>query len=214
MPVILLRVKKDNNQTVTRPHACPYCGSTLLQRSGRVAKPIKDRGETTTVLYRYRCENCKRTFRDYPKGMDRSDYTLGVRKLAALIWALGLSYRDIVKVFEDLGIQLSRSTIWREGQELVTKLEGRRLQNHVQRFKIDKNYIHRISPKFGIVVAVDFGIKKYTILGTLNEHNPNTVIDWLQPLIEDTNIQIMQLGTGKLDLFHTKDHIDTSELLA
>ncbi len=214
MPVILLRVKKNDNQTVTRPQACPYCGSTTLQRWGRVAKTIKDRGEATAVLYRYRCNDCGRTFRDYPQGIGRSDYTTGVRKLAALIWALGLSYRDIVKIFEDLGIQLSRSTIWREGQELVTKLEGRRLQNHVQRFKIDKNYIHRISPTFGIVVAVDFGVKKYTILGTLNEHNPKTVLDWLQPLVDDASIQIMQLGTGKLDLFHSKEHIDTGELLS
>ena len=214
MPVILLRIKKNNHQTVTRPQACPYCGNTILQRWGRVTKPIKDQGNKTTVLYRYRCEECERTFRDYPSGMGRSNYTAGVRKLAALIWALGLSYRDIVSVFEDAGIQLSRSTIWREGQELVAQLDGKRLKNHVQHFKIDKNYIHRISPKFGIVIAVDFGERKYTILGTLNEHNPGAVLDWLQPIIEDTNIQVLKLGTGKLDLLHSKSDIDTSELLS
>lgn len=186
----------------------------MLQRWGRVTKTIKDRGQAMAVLYRYRCKECGRTFRDYPQDRRQSDYSTDLRKLAALIWALGLSYRDIVKVFEEQGIQLSRSTIWREGQELVTNLEGRRLHNHIQRFKIDKQYIHRISPKFGIVVAVDFGVKKYTILGTLNEHNPKAVLDWLRPLIEDTAIQVMQLGTGKLDLLHTKDHIDTDELLS
>jgi DNA-directed RNA polymerase subunit RPC12/RpoP len=214
MPVILLRLSKTDKSTETRPKKCPYCGSQILQRWGQVTKPVKDQDDLTAVIYRYRCKKCQRTFRDYPEGMDRSDYTLGIRKLAALIWALGLSYRDIIKVFEDLGINLSRSTIWREGQELVALLDGKKLQNHIQRFRIDKNYIHRVSSKFGIVVAVDFGVGKYTILGTLNEHNPTEVISWLQPLTEDVNIKILQLGTGKLDLFQTKDYIDTGELLS
>ena len=213
MPVILLRLTETKKRTDVRPSQCPYCGSQIFQRWGQVSKPVKDQDDLTAVIYRYRCKKSQRTFREYPEGVDRSDYTLGIRKLAALIWALGLSYRDIIKVFEDLGINLSRSTVWREGQELVARLDGKKLQNHIQRFRIDKNYIHRVSSKFGIVVAVDFGVGKYTILGTLNEHNPTAVITWLQPLIEDANIKIMQLGTGKLELFHTKDYIDTGDLL-
>jgi hypothetical protein len=64
------------------------------------------------------------------------------------------------------------------------------------------------------VVAVDFGVGKYTILGTLNEYNPVSVKAWLEPLIQDTNIRVMELGTGKLDLFRTSDRIDTGDLLS
>ncbi len=214
MPVILLRLIKTEYEQTERPSKCPYCGSQILQRWGQVTKPVKDPRDLTTVIYRYRCEECQRTFRDYPDGVDRSDYTSGVRKLAALIWALGLSYRDIINIFDDIGIKLSRSTVWREGQELVTRLNGRKLHNHIQRFRIDKNYIHKVSSKFGVVVAVDFGVGKYTILGTLNEHNPLSVKSWLQPLIQDTNIKVLELGTGKLDLFRTSKRIDTSDLLS
>lgn len=214
MPVILLRLTKTEYHQSERPSQCPYCGSQILQRWGQVTKPVKDPQDLTTVIYRYRCEECERTFRDYPDGVDRSDYTSGIRKLAALIWALGLSYRDIINIFDDIGIKLSRSTVWREGQELVTRLNGRKLHNHIQRFRIDKNYIHKVSSKFGVVVAVDFGVGKYTILGTLSEHNPLSVKSWLQPLIQDTNIKVMELGTGKLDLFRTSERIDTSDLLS
>jgi len=214
MPVILLRLTKTEYRQSERPSQCPYCGSQILQRWGQVTKPVKDPQDLTTVIYRYRCEDCERTFRDYPDGVDRSDYTSGIRKLAALIWALGLSYRDIINIFDDIGIKLSRSTVWREGQELVTRLNGRKLHNHIQRFRIDKNYIHKVSSKFGVVVAVDFGVGKYTILGTLSEHNPLSVKSWLQPLIQDTNIKVMELGTGKLDLFRTSERIDTSDLLS
>jgi DNA-directed RNA polymerase subunit RPC12/RpoP len=209
MPIILLRLTKAEYQPNERPSACPYCGSQILQRWGQVSKPVKDPQDLRMVVYRYRCEECERTFRDYPKGVDRSDYSCGIRKLAALIWALGLSYRDIISIFEDIGIQLSRSTVWSEGQELVTRLNGRKLHNHIQRFRIDKNHIHTVSSKSGVVVAVDFGLGKYTILGTLDEHNPLSVKSWLQPLIQDTNIRVLELGTGKLDLFRTSNHIDT-----
>jgi DNA-directed RNA polymerase subunit RPC12/RpoP len=214
MPVILLRLTKTDSNSLERPNECPYCGSQILQRWGQVSKPVKDPQDLMTVIYRYRCEDCQRTFRHYPDGVDRSDYSSGIRKLAALIWALGLSYRDIISIFEDIGINLSRSTVWREGQELVTRLNGRKLHNHIQRFRIDKNYIHKVSSKFGVVVAVDFGVGKYTILGTLNEHNPLSVKTWLQPLIQDANIRVLELGTGKLDLFRTSDRIDTSDLLS
>lgn len=214
MPVILLRLSETHISTEKRPKECPYCGGEILQRWGQVTKPVKDAEDLNATVYRYRCKDCERTFRDYPEGIDQSNYSLGIRKLAALIWALGLSYRDIIKVFEELGITLSRSTVWREGQEIVALLDGKKLQNHIQRFRIDKNYIHRVSSKFGVVVAVDFGGGKYTILGTLNEQDPGIVISWLQPLIEDVNIRVLQLGTGKLELFQSKEYIDTGELLS
>jgi DNA-directed RNA polymerase subunit RPC12/RpoP len=209
MPVILLRLTKAEYQLNERPSACPYCGSQILQRWGQAIKPVKDSQDLTMVVHRYRCDECERTFRDYPKGVDRSDFSCGIRKLAALIWALGLSLRNIISIFEDIGIKVSRSTVWREGQELVKRLNCRKPHNHIQRFSIDRNYIHKVSSKSGVIVAVDFGLGNYKILGTLNEQNPLSVKSWLQPLIQDTNIRVMELGTEKLDLFRTSNHIDT-----
>ena len=48
----------------------------------------------------------------------------------------------------------------------------------------------------------------------LNEHHPLSVKSWLEPLLQDTNIRVMELGTGKLDLFRTSDRIDTGDLLS
>ena len=132
--------------------------------------------------------------------------------MAALIWALGLSYRDIITLFKNYGINLSRSTVWREGKSLIANLEGKRLENHTKRFTIDKTYIHKVSSTFGVVVAIDVGGGQYTILGTLNEHNPHTVQAWLRPLIEDADVEIIQLATGKLELLYGTNTIDTSDL--
>ena len=214
MPVVLLRPRKTDPQPRGRPSECPYCGGSIFHRWGQTPKPVKDKQELGAIVYRYRCEKCERTFRDYPEGIDRSDYSRGTRQLAALIWALGLSYRDIICLFENYGISLSRSTVWREGQTLAARLGGKKLENFTQRYTIDKNYVHKVSSTFGVVVAVDVGKGQYTILGTLNEHNPHTVRSWFMPLIEDADVEIIQLGTGKLDLLYGTKTVDTGELMA
>lgn len=214
MPVILLRPKKTNSKPDGRPGCCPYCGSDLFQRWGEVTKPIRD-GKTLEVkIFRYRCEACHRTFRSYPKGFDRSNYSRGTRQLAALIWALGYSYRDVVALFNELGVKLSRSTVWREGQALASRLEGMEFQSQRGMFTIDQQYIHRISSNFGVVIAVDLGNQRYAILGTLNEHNPRSIQVWLKPLVKDTDVQILNLGTDKLYRLVESNRLSTGPLVA
>jgi len=199
MPVILIRLPEVTISPSNRPGECPHCGSSILQRWGSVAKPVRDRRDIVAVIYRYRCQDCERTFRDYPEDLDRSNHARGIRRLAALLWALGLSYRDIIRMLEKNEINLSRSTIWREGQEVTAQLAGRKIKKLRQGYRIDKTYIHKVSNNFGLVLAVDLCDGEYIIVGTLNEHNPSFVTSWLRPLVRDTNIEIAQYGTDRLD---------------
>ena len=202
MPVILIRLPEVSIHPSNRPEKCPYCSSQILQRWGRVTKPVKDRRDIVAVIYRYRCQDCERTFRDYPKDIDRSNHARGIRRLAALLWALGLSYREIIRILEKNQINLSRSTIWREGQEVTAQLSGRKINKLRQEYRIDKTYIHKVSNNFGLVLAVDLCDGEYIILGTLNEHNPSHVTSWLKPLVQGTNIEIAQFGTDTLNFMH------------
>jgi transposase-like protein len=199
MTVVLLRLPKLEHYPDKRPRRCPYCNSQILQRWGRVTKPVTDRKDITAIIYRYRCKECERTFRHYPEGIDRSSYARGIRRLAALLWALGLSYRDIIEIFQKFEITLSRTTVWREGQEISKQLNGKTIQNHKQRYAIDKKYIHEASSKLGIVISIDIGFGEHIILGTLDEHNPARVQSWLEPLTKDTNIEIMQFNNDNYE---------------
>lgn len=199
MPIIMIRLPEVSASPNGRPRQCPYCGSPILQRWGRVTKPVKDRRDIMAVIYRYRCQDCKRTFRDYPDDIDRSNHARGIRRLAAVLWALGLSYREITKILEKNEIEMSRSTIWREGQEVTAQLSGKKINKLRHEYRIDKTYIHNISNNFGLVVAVDLCDGEYIIVGTLNEHNPSYVTSWLKPLVQDTNIEISHLGTDYLE---------------
>jgi hypothetical protein len=77
-------------------------------------------------VYRYRCCHCRRTFRHYPEGVDQADQTHRLRKLAALCWTLGFSYRSIATVFDAFGVTRSRMTAWRDVQALAGTLEHQR----------------------------------------------------------------------------------------
>jgi hypothetical protein len=164
-----------------------------------VSKPVQDRKELTVEIFRYRCEKCKRTFRKYPEDLDRSNHARGIRRFAALLWALGLSYREIKTLLEKNQIRLSRSTIWREGQIMTSQIAGKRVRKFQTDFWIDPAYIPNISNQFGLVLVVDFSNGKYLVIGTLNEHNPISVKSWLNPLIQGTNIEIAQFGTDTLN---------------
>lgn len=199
MPVILIQLPEVDYQHEGRPNQCPNCGSQVLQRWGRVTKPVKDREDTVAEFYRYRCRDCQRTFRHYPTDIDRGSHARGIRRLAALLWALGLSYREIMGLLQKYEITLSISTIWRESQEVTAQLAGKKIKKLRKEFRIDKTYIHRVSNQFGLVLAVDLCDGDYIIIGTLNEHNPTSVLSWLRPLAQDTQIRIGQFGTDTLD---------------
>lgn len=195
----MIRLPEVNTQSNGRPQQCPYCGSQILQRWGRVTKSVKDRRDITAVIYRYRCYECKRTFRDYPEDIDRSSHARGIRRLAALLWALGLSYQEIKEILGKNEISLSRSTVWREGQEITARLSGKRVNKLKQDYRIVEDHIPQESNNFGLVLAVDFCNGDCVIVGTLNEHNPISVTSWLNPLVQGTNIEIAQFATDTLD---------------
>jgi DNA-directed RNA polymerase subunit RPC12/RpoP len=198
MAVVMLRLPEVEPDATPRPRHCPYCGSQILQRWGRVSKILQDTQYQETEVQRYRCCECKRTFRDYPEGVDRANQTLRIRHLAALAWALGLSTRDIVEVFDDLGVRLSRMSVWRDGQGLLARVNANGEHALGPGFSIARVDPKKINGGPGVVIVIDLGHGKPLVLGVLDEHNPRVVSSWLQPLINEIDVQLSLLETGFL----------------
>ena len=195
MSVVLLQLPKTETKPNGRPKECPYCGSHILQRWGRVTKPVKAKKDQVVMIYRYRCDECKKTFRDYPDGVDQCVHARGVRRLAALLAALGMSYRQITEIFKDYGINLSHTTVWREGKAIEDQLPGQKIY-YFQRFTTKKDNVFQLYSMLGVVVALDLGGDDYVVIGVLNEQNPASVISWLQPVVKATEIKATWLNTG------------------
>ena len=110
MSIVVLRLANVKGESEERPEKCPYCKGEIFQRWGKVEKPVRDAQVRRVKVYRYYCCGCRRTFRNYPAGVDRADQSLRLRKLAALCWTLGLSYRGIMAVFGGFGISICHMT--------------------------------------------------------------------------------------------------------
>jgi DNA-directed RNA polymerase subunit RPC12/RpoP len=196
MPVILLRLSDLDHLEKKRPRKCPYCGSVILQRWGRVVRDVRDTQNRLVEAYRYRCGKCERTFRDYPSEIDQTGQTSRIRHLAALACALGLSCREVSAFLNKKGIDLSHVTVWRDSQEVLARIKEQ--QETLRKYSIDTVFLRDISSKLGIVVAVDLGDGNSEILGTIDEHNPRILKSWLEPLVENVEIEVLELGTGEL----------------
>jgi len=95
-----------------------------------------------------------------------------------------MSSRDVVKYFSQFGIFLSHTTVWRDGQKLIDEQNGQKDGNSAKRFNLDSHFIPRVSSRLGVVIAMDLGAGKVSILGTVDEYNPRKVISWLRGLVD------------------------------
>lgn len=198
MPTLIMKLPSSNTEVVEQPDECPYCGGMVIQKWGTTSRNVPGVQNTVVEVQRYRCGKCGGTFRHYPVEYDGPGMPGRIKQLAAVAWAIGMSLREVVSMFEDAGIELSHTTVWREGQKLVKLIKNQASESPLQRYAIDRQFVPRVSNRFGVVLAVDLGGSKPLVLGTLNEHDPRRVKKWLEPLLEGSSIEMTTVGT---DLF-------------
>jgi len=201
MSIVTLRLPEVKRETGTRPGKCPHCKGTIMQRWGKVKKPVRDPRMRNVSACRYHCCHCRRTFRHYPEGVDRADQTLRLRKLAALCWMLGLSYRGIATVFEAFGVTISHTSAWRDAQEMAQALKHSNRWKSVRVMGLDGAYVRGMGKTNPVLIAVDLGIGKPIEIGYVNERDPQAVRKWLEPIVKRLGVTV--IVTDDLKAFQT-----------
>lgn len=191
MPILTLRLPDVKLSPVGRPAACPRCDWNRLMRWGALTKRIRDPKLHHVTVVRYRCCRCRCSFRVYPDGVDRAAQTLRLRHLAAITWALGLSIRSVVAVFDAFGLELSRMTVWRDGQALTNKVQVQRQRQRVRVLGLDGTGSRVHGHSVGLVVAVDLGTGVPVAVAEVDEKDPQAVIHWLEPLIQQLGVEVI-----------------------
>lgn len=184
LSIVWLRMPEVKTSPKSRPKQCPHCGSYILQRWGRIIKPVRDTHELEVEVHRYRCCDCGRTFRDYPQGIDRAERSLRLRHLAALVWALGLSLEQVVRLFDRFGVRLSRTSIWRDGQEMIALLPGGRRSRMVRVLSGGKEGVWLDQHQGGVVIILELKRGKKVMLEMTDESTPETVHKMLAPIVD------------------------------
>jgi len=215
MAILTLRLPEVNFETTDRPTGCTYCGSSILQRWGKVSKPIRDMtGRRTIEIYRYRCPECRRTFRRYPEGISAAEQTDRLKAAAAMLWALGIGLRPATAVLGLFEVTLCHMTVWRDAIALADELARRRPPGLIPVLGVDGSGSRVGGRSGGIVVAVDMGTGHPVAVAQLDENDVEAMIDWLAPLVEEYGVEV--LVTDDLNAYNTITkalHVDRQRCL-
>ncbi len=178
----------------SRPSACPHCGSVLLNRHGRVMKPITDPYISEVTVIRYRCAGCLRTFRHYPEGVDSHDQSLRLRGLGALSWALGLSLRSVSHLLAALGCRLSRMSVWRDVRESGSgALNGwvNRTRSRVRVMGADETVVELRGKKTVVGFVTDAKSGQLVGMDVLVDRDSEGFMRWLQRYVSRFGVEAM-----------------------
>jgi hypothetical protein len=191
MSIVVLKLPNVKRKREERPKKCPYCEGETFQRWGPVKKPVKDIRVRQVQVYRYRCCQCKRTFRHYPEGNSRADQTERLRVLAILLWRLGLSHRASRLILSGLQVFVSHMLIWRDVQAEAQAITKRNPWKPVRVLGLDGAYVLGWGEKQPVLVAVDLGNGEPIAIGYLNEQDPQALRRWLAPLVQRHGITVI-----------------------
>lgn len=191
MTIVVLKLPDVKRKREARPRACPYCEGETFQRWGQVKKRVKDVQVRNVKMYRYKCCQCKRTFRHYPEGSTRADQTERLKLLAVLLWQLGLSHRAASWILSGLQVEISFMTVWRDVQEAAQSLQRHQQWKPVRLLGLDGAAVLGWGEKQAVLVAVDLGTGEPLAVGYVKEHDPQAVRRWLAPLVQQHGITVL-----------------------
>jgi transposase-like protein len=191
MSIVVLQLPDVKGICENRPSQCPYCQGEVLQSWGSSLKRVRDHEVKQALIYRYRCTSCRRTFRHYPEGVDQAQQSQRLRKLAALCWTLGLSFRAVAGVFAVFGVGIAAMTAWRDVQEQARLLKQRRIWQAVRALGVDGAWVLGWGEKRGIMVAVDLGTGQPVAIGYIDEKDPQKVLRWLRPIVKRLGVSVI-----------------------
>jgi transposase-like protein len=187
----VLNLADVKRKTEERPKRCRYCEGETFQRWGQVKKPVKDVQVRGVKVYRYRCCRCRRTFREYPTGSSRADQSERLKQFAVICWTLGLSHRGVRVILSGLKVSLSHMSVWRDVQVKGEERQAHNRWKSVRVLGVDGAYVLGWGEKRPVMVAVDLGDGQVVALGHLDEHDPQAVRRWLEPLVQQHGVSVI-----------------------
>jgi transposase-like protein len=132
--------------------------------------------------------------------VDQAQQSQRLRKLAALMWVLGLSYRGIAGVLAVFGVGIGRMSAWRDEQAWAEQLRQQRKWKTVRVLGLDGAYVRAFGKVRPVLVAVDIGERQPVAIGYVDEYKPAAVRRFLEPLVKRLGVSVIVTD----DLVHYK----------
>ena len=94
--------------TDQRPAHCPYCHRVGMGWHRGYTRPVVDLKVPQVEVVQYQCEGCGKSVTVNPPGLAwRCRHSQRSKAISVVLWALGLSYRNVERVMKGLGMPIS-----------------------------------------------------------------------------------------------------------
>jgi transposase-like protein len=132
-----VRLPKLDPTSIQPPTSCPLKNRTTRRRcigkhfklhQVHAVKPLRDLKHTQVPCQRYRCLKCQRTFRVYPQGISRDQFSAPLKALTVLLYVLGLSYQGVTDLCESLLHPVSKTAVYHHVQAAGQRVQRLRQQ--------------------------------------------------------------------------------------
>ena len=187
-----LLIPQVNTAPLERPRGCRWCGSVLLQRHQTVPKTVIDTQVRETEAVRYRCTDCRRTFRRYADGVSRARQSQRVVGLAVLLWTLGLSAWATSIVLKGLEAGIHRSTVHRDRLRAGLLLQqSPRRPAAVRVLGADETVVRIRGQAQLIGFVVDAASGKTVGVDVLWDQDSEAFQRWLEPYLTTLGVEVL-----------------------
>lgn len=132
-----VRLPKLDPTVIQPPVQCPLknrktrrrcTGTHFKLHQVHAVKPLRDLKHTQVPCQRYRCLKCQRTFRVYPRGISRDQFSATLKALTVLLYVLGLSYQGVADLCESLLHPVSKTAVYNHVQAAGQRVQRLRQQ--------------------------------------------------------------------------------------
>lgn len=202
---------------ITPPSLCSYedCQGRRFRVHQQVAKPLNDTVYPRVAAYRYQCLTCGRTFRVYPKGVSSAQTSLRVKRLAVILYYLGLSYGAASVALQAFGVYISKSQVYGAVQEMAKawpELSRRAILERVRTPVPGSDLVYAKSDDewLSLELSVNDGAGTFLAVGQFPTEDAETLVTSIAPIAQAVGAEIL-LSDGE-DLF--KRAADSLELEA
>ena len=193
---LILPVVKPNTFETPRKCADPKCrGKRFIMRQ-EVKKKVRDMKYSEVIARRYECARCQRTFRVYPAGVSHKQISQRMSGLAITLYLLGLSYGAVAILMGSLGIDLSKTSVYRIVQAAAEKVPGMKQKELLKGYETKAVGADLTSVRCGgewltLGVSVDAVVGVTLSIDGLEGGDAEHLKEWLEPILDQVDADVL-----------------------
>lgn len=202
-----------NPKRIATPTRCAYadCSGRKFHLRQEVVKALRDTVYHEVRVHRYECLRCKRTFRVYPEGASRAQTSQRVKRLAVVLYLLGLSYGAVSLTLRELGVYLCKSGVYEAVQEAVKHTPGlkrKRVFAGLKTSVLEKKLIAvkckgkwlplsiTVTPISGLALSTD----------ALPIEDTKILKNWIEPIARSVGAEVLITNDANEEACHQPDY--------